>query len=91
MNSQQIAAISRITGKTDSSARYSLIGNCYINGPIIWNCRKVGVGDYYQLNGTNVTVDRQWFMPHIFISAIIGKRGGIKILTAEGMSKKLIK
>jgi len=90
MNSQQIAAISRITGKTDSSARYALTSGNYVDGPIIWNCRKIGDGDY-QLNGSNITADRQGFMSFIFVSAIIGKRGGIRALTAEGINKNLIK
>ena len=88
MNAKQIQAAQLATIRADRANRFST-GEA-LNGVLQWERLDwPGTNDLI-LSGSNCATAR-WFETNIHILLQIGPRGGVKVLSAMGMSIKLIK
>jgi hypothetical protein len=90
MNAQQQRKIEWLTSRVDADCRYTSGDQEYRNGPVIHYINTLPNGEV-QLCSSNATNELRWFETSCRVIAFVGKRGGIKIADAEGISTKYLK
>jgi len=87
MNPMQIKSMQRFTNHVEYMNRLS--NGDTINGDIIWSLYGEPFADGKQMfTGSNENI--KWFHTSIHIVALVGRRGGIKLLDVKGFDKSHI-
>lgn len=91
MTKSQLKSIKYFINNAEQFFRFydTINGVSYINGPVLWSIEKTADGRYW-LRADNNTSERKWFDKLIFVNALIGKRGGVKIYSCSGIESKYL-
>lgn len=91
MTKAQKQTILKFINNAESFFRFSdsSSGIEYLNGPVVWNIELSDSGKYW-LRASNITNEWRWFMGNIHINVLIGKKGGIKFYSCEGIKRSYL-